>query len=155
MNATLIGYDVCKIEGHVKTDESNPRRQHLCGRCGRLMGPDEMKRDIAQERQWTADAARFAQYVSDPETVASAMSSFREARMGEGPWMDVTQRDWSEEAIEECADLSAYMLAAIQELDEQDRDDEDAAQARMFMFIALSASVTAYQALSDLRRTDL
>jgi len=106
-----------------------------------------MSRDVPLEREWTSQAATFAQYVADPEAAANALSSMREKRMGDGPWLNVSERSWTEEALEEVADLSAYLMAALTELDAQNRDDEDAGRDRMLLFMALSAAVTAFDAL--------
>jgi hypothetical protein len=144
----LVGFDACKAEGrHVKTDVQNPRLQNLCGRCGRLMDPDEMPRDVSLERSWTEQAATFAQYVADPDAAAAALTLMREKRMGDGPWLNVSERDWIVEALEEVADLSAYVMAALTALDAQERDDEDAGRDRMLLFMALSAAVTAFDSL--------
>jgi hypothetical protein len=143
---TLTAYDECKVHGHAGPN-ANPRQQHLCSRCGRALDPDEMQRDVEQERRWTADAATFAQYVADADRAAAALSAFRERRMGEGPWRDVSQRSWRTEALEEVADLSAYLLAAMTALKQEERNDEDADRDQMLLFMALSAAVTAFDAL--------
>lgn len=152
---TITAYDECLQSGHIPQDAANPRLQHLCGRCGRIREADEMQRDVDQERRWTADAATFAQYVADPDRAAAALSAFRERRMGDGPWRDVSQRSWRTEALEEVADLSAYLLAAMTALAQQNRDDEDADRDRMLLFMALSASVTAFDALRAVEQEEL
>ena len=48
---TVTAYDECLQSGHVPQDAANPRLQNLCGRCGRLREPDEMQRDVEQERR--------------------------------------------------------------------------------------------------------
>lgn len=157
--STLTAFDFCKIEGHVRP--VNPR--HLaafdgagaCSRCGRRLEADEMTRDVEKEREWTREAAQYAQYVANPDEIAEALSSFREVRMGSGPWRDVSSRDWITEALEECADLSAYIIAALQELELEERDDEDALKCWMLLRMALAASVTAYSSLGGFRHAAL
>ena len=149
----LTAFDLCKIEGHPGAS-ANPRYSHLCERCGRSMVPDELARDVDQERQWVFDAAEFAQYVNNPEGVASALCAYRDLRMGDGPWRNVSQRDWIREAEEECVYLSAYVTAALQNLGD-DRDDEDADKCRMLLKMALCSAITAFAALGEYRSADL
>lgn len=153
----ITAFDECKIRGHITAKQAgvaNPRLQKNCGRCGRLLGADVLRRNVNLERDWTQRAATFAQYVADPEAAANNLSSMREKRMGEGPWVDASVRNWIEEALEETADLSAYLMAALTELDAQNRDDEDADRDRMLLFMALSASVTAFEALRAVEPPD-
>lgn len=152
MIATMTAFDLCKVEGHPGRSR-NPRHSHLCERCGRPYEEPSMERDLAKEREWTREAASMAQYVPEPELLADVFSSYRESRTGSGPWLG--NRDWITEGIEECADLSAYMMAALQELELEDRDDEDALKAWMLLRIALAASCTAFGALSQYRTVDL
>jgi len=152
MTEVLDGFDLCKKEGHIRTKVANPRMQALCGRCGRLRGPDEMERDLGAERRWVIEAAEVAQYVHDPVAVSVALNSCRDLRIGNGPWRNVSERDWILEAEEEAVDLGAYLTAALQEMGEG-REDEDADTCRMLLKIALAASVTAFAALGEFRRT--
>lgn len=148
---SVVGFDECKLHGHITAKQAgiaNPRLQHLCGRCGRLLGEDVLQRDVAKEREWTHQAATFAQYVTEPNEAADRLSTMREKRMHEGPWIDNSVRCWVREALEEAADLSAYLTAALTELETEGREDEDAARDRMLLFMALSASVTAFESLS-------
>ena len=75
--------------------------------------------------------------------------------MGFWGWRDVSQRSWRTEALEEVADLSAYLLAAMATLAQQDRSDEDADRDHMLLFMALSASVTAFDALRAVEQDEL
>jgi len=151
MTEVLDGFDVCKIQGHVETKVANPRMQDLCGRCGRLRGDDTMDRDIETERRWIREAADSAQYVADPEAISELFGAFRERRCGKGPWLDVTGRDWIEEALEEAADQANYVMAAMQQLALEGRVDEDADRCEMLLRISLGASLTAYNALIQYR----
>lgn len=154
-SSTLVGYDECKIFGHVPTDVQNPRLQNLCGRCGRVREPDELGRDLDRERRWISEAAQYAQYVSEPDGISEAFSTYRELRTNsDAPWRDVSSRNFAVEAIEEAVDLSAYVMALLQQIDEG-RDDEDAGKAIMLLKMALAASVTAYASLSEYMRVDL
>lgn len=155
----VSAFDLCKIEGHVRP--VNPR--HLsafdglgaCARCGRQLEKDEMARDLEKERGWTLDAAQYAQYVANPDEVAAALSAYREMRTGSGPWINVSERDWITEALEEVADLSAYLMAALEKLELDGRDDEDGNKCWMLLRMTLAASVTAYASLSQYRSADL
>jgi hypothetical protein len=150
--------DICLEEGHVYP--TNPRAQAAfgglgaCARCGRAMPSDRRERDLERERDWTLQAAKYAPYVSDPEPLAESFSRFRESRTGTGPWLQVSERDWIVEALEEVADLSAYICAQIAELEEQDRDDEDAGKLLMLLQIAHSSAASAYAALIQYRPAD-
>jgi hypothetical protein len=112
-----------------------------------------MERDLEKEGEWIAEAAEFAQYVNNPIGSAASLMQYRQLRMGDGPWRNVSQRDWITEAEEEFVDGSAYITAALQELGE-DRNDEDHAKCQMLLKMALAASITAYAALGEFRRTD-
>lgn len=154
-SSTMTPYDECLQSGHIPTAIANPRLQNLCGRCGRLREPDEMARDLDQERRWVAEAAQYAQYVTEPDGIAEAFSTYRELRTNtDAPWRDVKQRNFAVEAMEEAVDLSAYVMALLQMID-ADRDDEDAGKAIMLLKMALAASVTAYASLSEYMRVDL
>ncbi len=155
MTETLAGFDLCKIEGHVGTDVANPRMQDLCGRCGRLRGDDTMLRDVETERRWIREAADSAQYVADPDSISELFGTFRERRCGSGPWLDVTGRDWIEEALEEAADQANYVMAQMQQLHLEGRVDEDAGKCEMLLRISLGASLTAYNALIQYRAAAL
>lgn len=148
----VTAFDLCKLEGHPGPSR-NPRLSHLCERCARPLASDEMERDIEQESRWIAEAAEYAQYVQNAEGIAASLGQYRQLRMGDGPWRNVSQRDWITEAEEEFVDGSAYITAALQELGE-DRNDEDHAKCQMLLKMALSASITAYAALNEYRRTD-
>jgi hypothetical protein len=114
-----------------------------------------MARDLDQERRWVAEAAQYAQYVTEPDGIAEAFSTYRELRTNaDAPWRDVKQRNFAIEAMEEAVDLSAYVMALLQMID-ADRDDEDAGKAIMLLKMALAASVTAYASLSEYMRVDL
>lgn len=149
---TITPYDECLQHGHVPQSAANPRLQHLCGRCGRVRLA-EVPRDLEAERRWVSEAAEHAQYVHDGENIAASLNSYRERRMGQGPWRD-WPRDFITESEEEAVDLANYICGALQELGDE-RDDEDAAKCQMLLRMALSATVTAYAALAEYRRTDL
>lgn len=153
----MTALDFCLIEGHVPS--ANPRHQAAfagvgaCARCGRRMDDSVMARDPEWEREQVHQAAEVAQYVVNAADTAAALNRFRDRRLGEGPWRDLP-RAWITEAEEECADLANYLLAQLQELGDE-RDDEDHAKCQMLLRMALAASVTAYAALGEYRRTDL
>jgi len=155
--SNMTALDFCLLEGHVAS--VNPRHRAAfggvgaCARCGRKMEGTVLERDPEWEREQIRLAAEVAQYVTDPENTANSLNSFRERRMGKGPWRDLP-RAWITEAEEETADLANYLLAQLQELG-NDRDDEDHAKCQMLLRMALAASVTAYAALGEYRRTDL
>lgn len=152
---TLTGWDQCKIEGHIATDVANPRLQGLCGRCGRVRGDDIMQRDIDVERRWLREAADAAQYVSDPAAMSESLNAFRESRVGTGPWINVTGRDWIVEALEEVADQCNYVMAAMQQLQLDARNDEDSDKCEMLLRISLGAALTSFSALMQYRTAEL
>lgn len=155
--SNMTALDFCLLEGHVPS--ANPRHQAAfdgagaCARCGRKMDNRTMGRDLEWERKQVREAAEMAQYVHNAADTASALCRFRERRMGDGPWRDLP-RAWITEAEEETADLANYLLAQLQELGDE-RDDEDHAKLQMLLRMALAASVTAFAALGEYRRTDL
>ncbi len=157
MTQVMTALDFCLLEGHVPS--VNPRHQAAfggvgaCARCGRRLDAGIRARDLEQERRWVTEAADMAQYVHDADNAAASMNAYREKRAGDGPWRDLP-RDWIRESEEECADLANYLCAALQELGD-DRDDEDHAKCQMLLRMALAASVTAFTALGEYRRTDL
>ncbi len=157
MSTNMTALDFCLLEGHVPS--ANPRHQAAfegagaCARCGRKLDTRTMARDLEWERKQVHEAAEMAQYVANAADIANALNSFRERRMGEGPWRDLP-RAWITECEEEAADLANYLLAQLQELGDE-RDDEDHAKCQMLLRMALAASVTAFAALGEYRRTDL
>jgi hypothetical protein len=68
-----------------------------------------MARDLDQERRWVAEAAQYAQYVTEPDGIAEAFSTYRELRTNaDAPWRDVKQRNFAIEAMALAASVTAY-----------------------------------------------
>lgn len=118
---------------------------------------DARARDYQRERAYTIEAATVAQYVADPVAVGQALSRFREERSISGEWHCWSRRDWIRESEEEIADLSAYLCAEMDRLEERvqaEGDNEAFGELWMLLRIALAASCTAYGALMHYRRCD-
>ena len=118
---------------------------------------DERVRDYDRERALTIEAATVANYVSDPDAVAQALSRFREERSISSEWHRWSERDWIQESAEEIADLSAYLCAEMDRLEERVReegDNEDFGTLWMLLRIALASSCTAYGAILEYRQRD-
>lgn len=118
---------------------------------------DDRVRDFDRERAYTLEAASVANYVSDPVGVAQALTRFREERSISGDWHRWSERDWIQESAEEIADLSAYLCAEMDRLEErvrQEGDNEDFGTLWMLLRIALASSCTAYGALLEYRQRD-
>ena len=156
---TMTAYDFCKIEGHVKP--VNPRHKAAfdgagcCSRCGRKLEVDETTRNVELEEKWTLDAARYAQYVVDHHAAAATMNMYRSARTGgSSPWRDVSERNWIDEAIEECVDLNAYLCAEMQRLVDNYENHEGWDKQVMLVRMAMAASITAFHSLMQAKKMD-
>lgn len=118
---------------------------------------DDRVRDFDRERAYTLEAASVANYLSDPIGVAQALTRFREERSISPDWHRWSERDWIQESAEEIADLSAYLCAEMDRLEERVReegDNEDFGVLWMLLRIALASSCTAYGALLEYRQRD-
>jgi hypothetical protein len=118
---------------------------------------DDRVRDLDRERAYTLEAASVASYLSDPIGVAQALSRFREERSISADWHRWSERDWIQESAEEIADLSAYLCAEMDRLEErvkEEGDNEDFGVLWMLLRIALASSCTAYGALLEYRQRD-
>lgn len=118
---------------------------------------DDRVRDFDRERAYTLEAASVASYLSDPIGVAQALSRFREERSISADWHRWSERDWIQESAEEIADLSAYLCAEMDRLEERVKDEgdnEDFGVLWMLLRIALASSCTAYGALLEYRQRD-
>lgn len=118
---------------------------------------DDRVRDLDRERAYTLEAASVANYLSDPVAVAQALSRFREQRSIGPDWHRWSDRDWIQESAEEIADLSAYLCAEMDRLEERvqaEGDNEEFGTLWMLLRIALAASCTAYGAILEYRQRD-
>jgi hypothetical protein len=118
---------------------------------------DDRVRDFDRERAYTLEAASVASYLSDPIGVAQALNRFREERSISADWHRWSERDWIQESAEEIADLSAYLCAEMDRLEERVKDEgdnEDFGVLWMLLRIALASSCTAYGALLEYRQRD-
>lgn len=118
---------------------------------------DDRVRDFDRERAYTLEAASVANYLSDPVAVAQALTRFREERSISPDWHRWSERDWIRESAEEVADLSAYLCAEMDRLEERvqaEGDNEEFGVLWMLLRIALASSCTAYGALLEYRQRD-
>jgi hypothetical protein len=118
---------------------------------------DDRVRDFDRERAYTLEAASVANYLSDPVSVAQALNRFREERSISSDWHRWSERDWIQESAEEIADLSAYLCAEMDRLEERvqlEGDNEEFGRLWMLLRIALASSCTAYGALLEYRQSD-